>query len=107
MKNVAVFGAGRMAREVAFAATDSDELELAALISRQCPDWLPDTQHFQSLAALTALPDLLIDFTLSGGTYDAAHWCRASLVPLVSGTTGLSDRDRAAFMEASELVPVK
>jgi 4-hydroxy-tetrahydrodipicolinate reductase len=95
-----------MAREVAFAAIDSRDLALSALVSRRRPDWLVDTPHLESLDRLTALPDMLIDFTLAGGTYDAAHWCRASLVPLVSGTTGLSARDRTALLEASELVPV-
>lgn len=106
MKRIAIFGGGKMAREVALAAGESDDVHLCALISRQRPDWLLDTKHFSSLGEVTVQPDLLIDFTLSGGTYDAAHWSRAGLVPLVSGTTGLNDRDRAALLEASELVPV-
>jgi 4-hydroxy-tetrahydrodipicolinate reductase len=106
MKNIVVYGGGRMAREVALAAEDSGDVHLAALISRKRPDWLQNAPYFSSLDEMTSLPDLLIDFTLSGGTYDAAHWCRAGLVPLVSGTTGLTDQDRAALLEAAELVPV-
>ena len=106
MKKIAVFGAGKMAQEVVLAATEFENIELLAVVSRKRPAWLHDIPHHTSLDDLDTLPDLLVDFTLSGGTYDAAHWCRARLVPLVSGTTGLLDPDRTALMEASELVPV-
>lgn len=106
MKKIAIFGGGKMAHEVALAAAQSADVQLSALISRNRPDWLGETEYFSSLADVSSQPDLLIDFTLSGGTYDAAHWCRAGLVPLVSGTTGLSDQDRSALIEAAELVPV-
>jgi 4-hydroxy-tetrahydrodipicolinate reductase len=106
VKNVAIFGAGKMAREVVLAAGESSDFQVSAIISRTRPDWLFDCPYFSSLTDVAPLPDLLVDFTLSGGTYDAAHWCRASLVPLVSGTTGLNNRDRKALTEAAELVPV-
>jgi 4-hydroxy-tetrahydrodipicolinate reductase len=95
-----------MAREVAIAAFESPHVQLETLVARTRPDWLVDEQYYTSLEDIESLPDLLIDFTLSGGTYDAAHWCRASLVPLVSGTTGLSNADRKALFETAELVPV-
>ncbi len=106
MKKFAVFGGGKMAFEIVIAAADSADVRLSALVSRNRPDWLQKTEYFSSLDQLSALPDLLIDFTLSGGTCDAANWCRARLVPLVSGTTALSEKDRSALMEAAELVPV-
>lgn len=106
MIKAAVFGAGRMAQEVVLAAAESGEIELVALVSRKRPAWLFDIPHFTTLQELETQPDLLVDFTLSGGTFDAAHWCRARLVPLVSGTTGLQEPDRSALLEASELVPV-
>lgn len=106
MKKIAVFGAGKMAQEVVLAATAIESIEVAAVVSRNRPAWLHEIPHYTSLTDLDPLPDLLVDFTLSGGTYDAAHWCRARLVPLVSGTTGLQAPDRTALLEASELVPV-
>ena len=106
MKKFAVFGGGKMAFEIAVATSDSADVRLSALVSRNRPDWLQETEYFSSLDQLSALPDLLIDFTLSGGTCEAANWCRARLVPLVSGTTALSEKDRSALMEAAELVPV-
>jgi 4-hydroxy-tetrahydrodipicolinate reductase len=105
MTRVVVHGGGRMAREVA-KSIEQRGATLAALVSRSRPDWLGDHDFFDSLDALPALPDLLIDFTLPGGTRQAAEWCRARLVPLVSGTTGLEDADEAALSGAAELVPV-
>jgi len=106
VKNIAIFGGGRMAREVAVAARESAEVNLVAVVARSRPEWLGDEPCVASLDRIEHSPDLLIDFTLTGGTYDAAHWCRARLVPLVSGTTGLSEADRQALFETSELVPV-
>jgi len=106
MKKIAIFGGGRMARQVVEAAAQSTELRLLALISRNKPAWLDESEYLSSLDQISELPDLLIDFTLSGGTFDAAHWCRSRLVPLVSGTTGLTGHDRSALFEAAELVPV-
>lgn len=45
--------------------------------------------------------DVLIEFTTSAGCRAWAAWCAAQGVPLVSGSTGLSDADRAALAEAS------
>jgi 4-hydroxy-tetrahydrodipicolinate reductase len=106
VKKIAIFGGGKMAGELVAAAEKSNSFQLSCLVSRTRPGWLQGIDHFSSLDKITSLPDLLVDFTLTGGTHDAAHWCRASLVPLVSGTTGLSEVDRSALVEAAELVPV-
>ena len=50
--------------------------------------------------------DLLIDFTLPGGTRVAADWCERNGVPLLSGTTGLQDEDLDALNNAAMKVPV-
>ncbi len=50
--------------------------------------------------------DLLIDFTLPGGTGVAAQWCAANKVALLSGTTGLTDEDIEALKKAALEVPV-
>jgi 4-hydroxy-tetrahydrodipicolinate reductase len=79
---------------------------LTAMVSRNRPDWALDIPWYDRLEELDDLPGLLIDFSLPGGTRAAAQWCRANLVPLVSGTTGLSDADREGLQSAAELVPV-
>ena len=106
MKKIAIFGGGKMALELVNVTEQSESFKLSALISRSKPVWLQGIDHFHTLEEIDSLPDLLIDFTVTGGTYVAAHWCRASLVPMVNGTTGLSEADRSALVEAAELVPV-
>jgi 4-hydroxy-tetrahydrodipicolinate reductase len=105
MISIVVHGGGRMAREVVKSIAAGGD-RLAAVVSRSRPDWLGDEPWFAALDELTDLPDLVIDFTLPGGTMQVADWCRARLVPLVSGTTGLTDSDRAGLEQAGELVPV-
>ncbi|MBT8061934.1 MAG: 4-hydroxy-tetrahydrodipicolinate reductase [Xanthomonadales bacterium] len=102
---VVVHGGGRMARQVANVIDEAGH-SLLALVSRNRPDWLTGVDYHESLDALSELPDAVIDFTLSGGTSQAADWCRARLVALVSGTTALVEDDRESLRRASELVPV-
>ncbi|HSM68583.1 MAG TPA: 4-hydroxy-tetrahydrodipicolinate reductase, partial [Xanthomonadales bacterium] len=99
MISIVVHGGGRMAREVVKSIAAGGD-RLAAVVSRSRPDWLEDEPWYAALDELTDLPDLVIDFTLPGGTMQVADWCRARLVPLVSGTTGLTDSDRAGLEEA-------
>lgn len=100
-----IHGGGRMAKQLATAIPSAGH-ELQALVSRNRPAWLSDTEYYPSFEGLSELPDVVIDFTLGGGTALAAHWCRSNLVALVSGTTALKDDDRQAIQGASDLVPV-
>jgi 4-hydroxy-tetrahydrodipicolinate reductase len=50
--------------------------------------------------------DALIEFTSLAGCEAWARWCAAHSVPLVSGTTGLGETQRAALRAAAEKVPV-
>jgi 4-hydroxy-tetrahydrodipicolinate reductase len=95
-----------MGQRVAEKLERHPEACLVALISRNRPDWAGDTPWFDQLDELQHSPELLIDFSLPGGTAMAADWCRANLVPLVSGTTGLDEPERQALRAAAELVPV-
>jgi 4-hydroxy-tetrahydrodipicolinate reductase len=106
MTRVVIFGGGRMGCRVAQALAAMPGQELAAVISLNRPDWLKDAPWFNGPDHLDLSPDLMIDFSLPGGTHDAAEWCRANLVPLVSGTTGLGEGDLAALRRAAELIPV-
>lgn len=51
-------------------------------------------------------PDVLVDFSVPAATVDAARACAAAGVALVTGTTGLDDRQLAAIGETSAETPV-
>jgi len=106
MTRTLLHGAGRMAGSVLAQLPDFENLELAGLVSRTRPDENPGIDWFASLEEMQSDVDLLIDFTLPGGTRAAAHWCAANNVALLSGTTGLNDEDMEALKSASLKVPV-
>ena len=106
MTRTLVHGAGRMAGSVLAQLPGFENLELVGLVSRTRPDETSDIDWFASLEELQSDVDLLIDFTLPGGTRAAARWCAANHVALLSGTTGLNDEDLEALKSASLKVPV-
>ena len=106
MTRALVHGAGRMARRVLALMPDSEGLELVGIISRNQPDENFGVDWFDSLEGFNTPADLLIDFTLPGGTGVAARWCEANKVALLSGTTGLTDEDIRALKKAALEVPV-
>ncbi|TWT41115.1 4-hydroxy-tetrahydrodipicolinate reductase [Phycisphaerae bacterium RAS1] len=57
-------------------------------------------------ASLAAPADVVIEFTTPAGCRAWAEWCAARGVALVSGTTGLSDADRAAMADAARRCPL-
>lgn len=106
MTRVLVHGAGRMARRVLAHMPEFEKYELTGVVSRTQPDDLPATDWFAALENFNKPADLLIDFTLPGGTRIAADWCARNGVALLSGTTGLSDEDINALQKAAQKVPV-
>jgi len=101
-----VHGAGRMAGRVLAQMPEFDNYELAGLVSRTAPDDMPEVDWFASLEDVKTPADLLVDFTLPGGTLIAAQWCARNGVALLSGTTGLTDEDIGALKNAAQKVPV-
>jgi 4-hydroxy-tetrahydrodipicolinate reductase len=95
-----------MAQRVLAQLPEFENYELAGLVSRTRPEDLRATDWFASLDDFEGSADLLIDFTLPGGTRQAAQWCARNNVALLSGTTGLSDEDIAALKSAALKVPV-
>jgi len=106
MTRVLVHGAGRMARRVLAQLPGSENFKLLGLVSRTKPDDEIGTDWFGSLNEVDDSADLLIDFTLPGGTRLAAEWCSARNVALLSGTTGLTKDDVTALENAALKVPV-
>jgi len=95
-----------MARRVLSLLPDFTDLELLGLVSRTRPADELGTDWYAALTEFHAKADILIDFTLPGGTLAAARWCAANGVALLSGTTGLHDDDRAALRDAAREVAV-
>lgn len=106
MTRALVHGAGRMARRVLARMPDFEGYQLTGLVTRTLPDDLSAIDCFASLDELEATADLLIDFTLPGGTRTAAQWCASNGVALLSGTTGLAEEDIRALKQAAKKVPV-
>lgn len=106
MTRVLLHGAGRMARRVLAQMPGFENFELLGLVSRTKPDDDIGTDWFESFNEVGDSPDLLIDFTLPGGTRLAAQWCSARNVALLSGTTGLTENDVKALENAALRVPV-
>jgi len=106
MTRVLIHGAGRMARRVQALIPGFEGLELLGMVSRIRPENDTATEWFGSLENADASADLLIDFTLPGGTRVAADWCAANEVAILSGTTGLTGDDISALESAATKVPV-
>ncbi len=106
MNRTLVHGSGRMARRVMAHMPEFENYELSGLVSRSQPDNLPEMDWFATLEDVKSPVDLLIDFTLPGGTRNAAEWCESHGVALLTGTTGLADEDIRALKNAAIKVPV-
>jgi 4-hydroxy-tetrahydrodipicolinate reductase len=106
MIEIAINGAGRMAREIAGAAQSRDDMIITATVGPETPDWDSLAPHFFSLDDLPSIPALLIDFSLPAGTRTAALWCSVHDVALLSGVTGLGDEATGALRTAADRVPV-
>ena len=100
MTRALVHGAGRMAGRVLAKLPEFPAYELAGVVSRSRPDDEDRAVWFASLEDIKEPVDILIDFTLPGGTRAAAKWCASNGTALLSGTTVLTDEDIQAFAGA-------
>jgi 4-hydroxy-tetrahydrodipicolinate reductase len=103
---IIVHGAGRMARRVLAQLPNFEGFELLGLVSRNRPEDDLGVDWHAVLAEFNSTAELLIDFTLPGGTRTAAQWCACNGVALLSGTTGLTDGDIGALRNAALKIPV-
>ncbi len=106
MTRTLVHGAGRMARRILALMPEFPNYDLIGVVSRVPPESDNVNDWFASLEDVKRPGDLLIDFTLPGGTRAAAQWCASNGTALLSGTTGLSDDDTRALQDAALHVPV-
>ena len=106
MTRVLVHGAGRMAGRVLANIPGFSDFELVGVASRSQPSDVIAADWFESLQDIQQPVDLLIDFTLPGGTRNAAQWCASHGTAILSGTTGLAEADFIALKDAALRVPV-
>ena len=112
MTRVAVIGAaGRMGRELCLAALETDGIELAGgTEDPRAPELGADLGELCGTGkigvALTEDPpedtDALIEFTVPEATVDHLSYRK----PVVIGTTGLNEEQRAKIQEAAANVPI-
>lgn len=95
-----------MARRVLALMPEFTHYQLTGVVSRTPAEGLPDAIWLDSLADVKTPPDILIDFSLPGGTRNATRWCARNGVALLSGTTGLSEEDHALLRDAAQTIPV-
>lgn len=116
MIKIAISGAGgRMGRRVAALAIDSEQFDVVAGL--EAPGHETVGKDIGELAGvgrfgvkvtseLAARADVLVDFSTSAGTLAWLAACRKAAMPMVIGTTGLTDSQRAEVADAAGQIPV-
>src|SRR5262245_2320275 len=117
---VLVGGDGRMGRAIQRAAEASEDVQVVARVGRARAERLgvsgarressgyqaQDATPSDSLADLVQPGHVVVEFSTPEGFRRAVAACRERGVPLVSGTTGLSDSDEAELGGLSKRVAV-
>lgn len=102
---VLIHGAsGRMGQALLRLAADNHALEVVAAVTRRSPaPRVADGVAYFAASELAGVPDfdVAIDFSLPEGFDPVLALCVARKAALVSGTTGLSEGQRAALQAAS------
>ncbi|MDK1286117.1 4-hydroxy-tetrahydrodipicolinate reductase [Pseudoalteromonas umbrosa] len=118
MTKIGVFGAnGRMGQALIEAVEIEKEVELAGAFVRESSQYL-NTQvkalqpvhtsalQFSDESSEDLQADVLIDFTLPEGMLSHLKVAVSKQIPMVIGTTGLSDQEMAHLQEASKHIPI-
>ena len=112
---VVVGAAGRMGRCIVSLVGESDRFELIAAIERQDhPDIGKDVGLIAGAGPMNVMlgsdfpvdADVAIDFSLPKAAEKTIDHCSENRVPLVLGTTGLSDEQKRNIKKASERIPL-
>ncbi len=95
---------GRMGKELTALIRGDDELSLVGGYDRQTGETVIPVSA--DVAQLPRDCDLVIDFSAPEGGIAIARWCIAREKPLVSGTTGFTDKEMQELKEAAERIPL-
>ena len=107
--------AGRMGRAIIGLVRSAEDLELTAAVEAPGhPDYGRDAGEVAGVgrlgvpiaAELAGSPDAVIDFSSPKAARAVARVCRERKIPLVVGTTGLSDGDQDEIAKTAKVVPV-
>lgn len=93
MLRAAIFGYGRMGHEIENVIGDTDGIEVAAVIDAEGE-------------IVSGTPDIVIEFATADSHDEALAYALDYGIPLVCGTTGLSDSQMDAMKFASRNIPV-
>ncbi|MHC4593828.1 MAG: 4-hydroxy-tetrahydrodipicolinate reductase, partial [Planctomycetota bacterium] len=114
-KLIVVGAAGRMGRRIVSLAAESGQFDIVAAVERQDH---PDIGKDAGLAAAAgpinvkltdvfpAAGEVAVDFSQPEAADNTIDHCLENKVALVSGTTGLSSRQREKFETASQKIPI-
>lgn len=100
---------GRMGEALLRLCTEQAGCQTVAAVTRKSPaQRVIDGVPFFAAKELSGVPafDVAIDFSLPDGFDPVLDLCVARRAALVSGTTGLSDAQRAALAEAAKSIPL-
>jgi len=116
MTKIAITGAaGRMGRRIAALAIEGERFDIVGALESPGHEGLgKDIGELAGLgpfgvtvsADLQDKPDVLVDFSLPEGTLRWLAICRQQLVPMVIGTTGLTESQLADVADAATDVPI-
>ena len=117
--NIAINGAnGRMGRALVQACVENTQTTLAAAIVRSGSELEgADAGSVAGIAPANVLMrsdknsiakdiHVWIDFTLPEGMMEALQFCQANNIPMVIGTTGLSEEQKQMIQQAGSIIPI-
>ncbi len=119
MIKIAINGAaGRMGRRIAALAIESEQFDIVAALEapgheclgRDVGD-LAGAGRFGVAVTSTAdplpdVPQVMVDFSLPEGTLAVLPACREAGIPMVIGTTGLTESQQAEIADAASQIPI-
>lgn len=104
---------GRMGRQLVAAAAEDPSVWIVAGITRQAVEddnlggrAARDVPEFNDVRRAAGVADVLIDFTAPPAAVEAAQSCAEIGLPMVSGTTGLSEDQCSELAAASQSIPL-
>jgi 4-hydroxy-tetrahydrodipicolinate reductase len=97
---------GRMGQELCALSTEF-KFETVAGVSSRSDESIEKIKVFKSIDEIDPTSvDIIIDFSLPEATASVVAWCTRFEKPLVSGVTGLSEREKTVFDAAAKKIPV-
>lgn len=106
MVNIAITGAcGHMGRVIAEIIGERSDCLVCAGIDKAGEPY-SGFPIVNSVFDLAQKPDVIIDFSHPSALPDLLNYCKMNSVPLVIGTTGYSDEEKAQITTASAQIPI-